>query len=99
MVKNPAYARKAPWSERSGPAQLDNDRVEVRPRGRHARDHLGERRDPGDLRDPPPSPCPGSSGTRASESRRRRGPAPRASGCSTRPKPPFDDVRVRRAVN
>ena len=32
MVRNPAYARKAPWSDRSGPALPRRRRVEVRPR-------------------------------------------------------------------
>ena len=89
MVRNPAYTRKAPWSERGGPALLETRRLEVRPRGGHARDDAGERRDAGHL------PRPGAGAAAPGERHGRcgstscRGRACRASGCSTSTKPPL----------
>ena len=72
--------------ERSGrPRAARRRRLEVHPRGGHARDHARERRDAGHVHRPGPVAAPPRERTRRCGSRRRRGRACRASGCSTSP--------------
>ena len=58
MVRNPAYTRKAPWSDRTRPRPARGGRLEVHPGGGHPRDHAGERRDAGHLSSARPVAAP-----------------------------------------
>ena len=98
MVKNPAYARKAPWSERSGPAQLDTIVWKFVPEA-GTRVTTLESGETQAIYAIPAQSLPRLE--RNSNLRIEKTPwpgAPRIWLLNTT-KPPFDDVRVRRAVN
>ena len=99
MVRNPAYARKAPWSDRQRPSISRRRRVEVRAGAGHAGDDARERRDAGDLL----RARPGAAPDREEPGHARRedavAGARRASGCSTSRSRRWTTTRVRRAIN
>src|SRR5262245_3886243 len=98
MVRNPAYARKAPWSERSGPAHLDTIVWKFVPEA-GTRVTTLESGETQAIYAIPAQSLPRLE--RNSGLRVEKTPwpgAPRIWLLNTT-KPPFDDVRVRRAVN
>ena len=98
MVKNPAYARKAPWSERTGPAHLDTVVWKFVPEA-GTRVTTLESGETQAIYFIPAQSLPRLERNPAMRIEKTPWPgAPRIWLLNTT-KPPFDDVRVRRAVN
>ncbi len=98
MVRNPAYTRKAPWSDRSGPARLDTVAWKFIPEAGTRVTTLESGETQGIYLVPAQS-LPRLEKNPAVRIEKMPWPGVPRIWLLNTTKPPFDDVRVRRAVN
>ncbi len=98
MVRNPAYARKAPWSDRSGPAQIETVVWKFVPEAGTRVTTLESGETQGIYLVPAQS-LPRLEKNAAVRVEKLPWPGVPRIWLLNTTKPPFDDVRVRRAVN